>query len=117
MSFYEKHVFVCENDRDPSDPRGSCRARGAEAFTTALRKLCKEAHLKGRVRINKAGCLDLCAQGVVAVVYPEGIWYGGVTEADAREIFEEHILNNRIVERLQIKPRKKQGETGEGART
>lgn len=101
MSFYEKHVFVCENERPASDPRGCCKARGAEEFLTTLKLLCKEGGVK-RVRVNRAGCLDKCSFGAVAVVYPEGVWYGGVTAADAKEIYEEHILNNRPVARLRI---------------
>jgi (2Fe-2S) ferredoxin len=106
MSIFEKHVFVCENDRDPTDPRGCCKARGAEAFVSTLKKLCRESGLKDKVRVNKAGCLDMCAFGPVVVVYPEGVWYKGVTAADAEEIFREHILANRPVERLLLRSKK-----------
>lgn len=102
MSLYEHHVFVCENERPSTDPRGCCKSRGAEPFTAALRTLCKNAGLKGKVRVNKAGCLDQCAFGPVVVIYPEAVWYKGVTEADAQEIFQEHILNGRPVERLRF---------------
>lgn len=56
----------------------------------------------GKVRINQAGCLDRCAQGPVAVVYPEGIWYRYVDEEDVDEIIEQHLVNGKIVERLKI---------------
>lgn len=102
MGFYEKHIFVCENERDPSDARGCCAARGGKEFTAELKRLYKESGVKGKIRINKAGCLDKCAFGVVAVVYPEDVWYGHCTKEDAREIFESHILGNKPVERLRI---------------
>ena len=53
-----------------------------------------------RVRANKAGCLDQCEKGPSVVVYPDAIWYGGVTEADVNEIVEQHILGGRPVQRL-----------------
>src|SRR5262249_49128932 len=52
------------------------------------------------VRANNAGCLDQCARGVSVVVYPEQVWYGGVTVDDVPEIVDEHLVNGRVVERL-----------------
>ena len=57
---------------------------------------------KGGVRINTAGCLDRCDEGPVIVVYPEGVWYTYVDREDIDEIIEEHLLNGRVVKRLQI---------------
>jgi (2Fe-2S) ferredoxin/NAD-dependent dihydropyrimidine dehydrogenase PreA subunit len=59
-----------------------------------------DAGLKGRVRINKAGCLGRCAAGASIVVYPEAVWYGNVKLEDIDDIFEEHVLAGRPVERL-----------------
>lgn len=56
--------------------------------------------MKGKVRINKAGCLDACAQGPAMVVYPEQVWYTPLTEQDMEDIFLEHIQQGRVVERL-----------------
>ena len=57
-------------------------------------------NLAKTIRANVAGCLDACAQGVAVVVYPEGVWYGGVTVADVPEIVESHLIGGRPVERL-----------------
>ena len=54
------------------------------------------------MRANQSGCLDYCEHGVTIVVYPEGVWYGAVTVADADEIFQRHILNGEPVERLRL---------------
>jgi (2Fe-2S) ferredoxin len=54
------------------------------------------------VRANKAGCLDQCEPGPTVVVYPEAVWYGGVTEADVDQIIDEHIVAGRPIERLII---------------
>jgi (2Fe-2S) ferredoxin len=102
MPPYEHHVFVCENVRDPSDPRGCCAAKGAAEVRSRLRELTAEAGLKRRVRINVAGCLDQCAHGVTIVVYPEAVWYGAVTVDDVDEIFRSHVLEGKPVERLRL---------------
>ena len=54
------------------------------------------------MRINGAGCLDQCGHGVAIVVYPEAVWYGCVTPADADELFREHVLGGKPVERLRL---------------
>ena len=56
------------------------------------------------MRVNKAGCLDRCAGGPVAVVYPEGTWYTFVDKADIEEIVEQHLKQGRVVERLLLAP-------------
>jgi (2Fe-2S) ferredoxin len=57
---------------------------------------------EGKVRINKAGCLDRCDHGPVMVVYPEAVWYTYVDKEDVEEIIQEHLINGRVVERLKI---------------
>ena len=57
---------------------------------------------KHQVRVNRAGCLDRCEFGPVMVVYPQGIWYQFVDEADLDEIIESHFKNGQPVERLMI---------------
>ena len=75
---FRHHVFVCENLRDPSDPRGCCAAKGSPAIREAFKQELARRGLKGQIRANAAGCLDACATGPTVVVYPEGVWYGGV---------------------------------------
>lgn len=100
--FYERHIFFCSNQR--TDGRASCEDCGADA----LRAHCKDAikarglNGPGKVRVNKAGCLDRCELGPVAVVYPEGTWYSFVDEQDIDEIVESHLVGGVPVERLKI---------------
>ena len=104
----KRHFFVCQNRRDPSDPKASCAARGSEAIHAAL-KAGQKAHpeLRGAVRINKSGCLDLCAFGPTIVVYPEAVWYSQVTLADVPELIESHVVKGEPVERLRHRSRPK----------
>lgn len=67
-----------------------------------MKKKLYDKGFKRVVRPNKAYCLDQCAKGVAMVVYPDGVWYGGVTPDDVDEIIEEHVENGRVVERLRI---------------
>ena len=102
---YERHLFVCLNERPADHPRGCCHALGGAEVHAHLKALVKQRGLKGRVRANKAGCLDFCEQGVTIVVYPDNVWYGGVKLEDAEEIVDEHLVAGRVVERLRIPER------------
>jgi (2Fe-2S) ferredoxin len=97
---YARHVFVCLNERPPDDPRGCCSARGGKEVHEAFRRELKARNLSRAIRANKSGCLDACERGVTVVVYPEGVWYGGVTAADVPEIVESHLVGGAPVERL-----------------
>lgn len=90
---FQRHVFVCISGK-------TCPDRGGVELHQAL-KLATRARLGAiDVRINKSGCLSQCAHGPIVVVYPEGVWYAGVTLDDVPELVEEHLVNGRPVERL-----------------
>ena len=102
MSRFTHHIFVCENLRPEDDPRGCCAAKGSAEIRKAIKSELKKRGLKGSARANQSGCLDACEFGTAMVVYPEGIWYGGVTLEDVPEIIESHIVSGVPVERLRI---------------
>ncbi|HEY4637365.1 MAG TPA: (2Fe-2S) ferredoxin domain-containing protein [Burkholderiales bacterium] len=104
MSYYERHVFFCCNQRDPADARGCCNAKGASQMRDYAKSRVQALGMAGagKVRINQAGCLDRCAEGPCAVVYPDGVWYTYVDRGDIDEIIEEHLRHGRIVARLRI---------------
>jgi (2Fe-2S) ferredoxin len=99
---YIHHIFVCENKRSPDDPRGSCGQKNSADIRVAMKKEISLCGLKGSIRANNAGCLDQCEKGPTVVVYPEGIWYGGVSVDDVHEIVHSHIIEDKPVERLLI---------------
>jgi (2Fe-2S) ferredoxin len=97
---FEKHIFICVNQREPGAARRSCgEAHGLE-IVDAFKKRLKELNLPIKLRAQKAGCLDICDFGQTVVVYPEGVFYVGVEQGDVEEIIQEHIIHNRPVERL-----------------
>jgi len=109
MPYFEKHIFICENRRDPSNPKGCCAAKGSEAIRSEFKRLLAEKGLRGRMRANAAGCLDQCANGPSVVVYPEQIWYTVPRVEDVLEIVEQHLIGGQPVERLLMRDKKKEG--------
>ena len=103
-SYYQRHIFFCLNQRDNGE--ACCAQHDAQAGFERCKQRVKAAGIngKGGVRVNKAGCLDRCAGGPVAVVYPEAVWYTYVDTSDIDEIVESHLVNGRFVERLLLPP-------------
>jgi (2Fe-2S) ferredoxin len=100
MPFFQRHVFVCTNERAPDHPRGSCKLKGSPEVRDALKAELKKRGLSKIISANNAGCLDQCEQGITVVVYPEQVWYGHVTVADVQEIVEKHLIGGEVVTRL-----------------
>lgn len=100
--YYQHHVFFCTNQRD--DGQSCCQDFKSLEMRNYLKKKCKELGIsgEGKVRINTAGCLDRCNEGPVCVIYPDETWYTWVDSTDIDEILQEHLMNNRVVERLKI---------------
>lgn len=102
QAFFQHHVFFCINERN--DGRACCTDRNAQALQEYAKKRLKILDMNGpgKIRINKAGCLDRCEEGPVLVVYPEGIWYTYIDEEDIDEIVDSHLIAGKPVERLKI---------------
>jgi (2Fe-2S) ferredoxin len=100
MPHFKRHVFVCTNERPADHPRGSCKAKGGVEVRDALKSELTKRGLSKIIRANASGCLDQCERGVTVVVYPEEVWYGGVTVDDIPEIVDQHLVGGEAVERL-----------------
>ena len=98
--YFQRHIFFCLNERKNGE--NCCAMHNAKAGFDRCKSRIKQLGLAGagQVRVNKAGCMDRCAGGPVAVVYPEGVWYTYVDEADIDEIVDSHLVHGRVVERL-----------------
>lgn len=102
MSYYQRHVFFCCNQREPGAQ--SCNNHCSQEMRDYAKDRVKALRLsgQGKVRINQAGCLDRCDEGPVLVIYPEAVWYTYVDREDIDEIITEHLQHGRVVERLRI---------------
>lgn len=103
-SYYQRHIFFCLNQRDNDEM--CCAQHAAQEGFDRCKQRIKELGLAGagQVRVNKAGCLDRCAGGPVAVVYPDSVWYTFVDATDIDEIVESHLKNGKPVTRLMLSP-------------
>jgi (2Fe-2S) ferredoxin len=103
-SYYERHIFFCLNRRDNGE--ACCADHDAQTGFDHCKARVKAEGLAGpgKVRVNKAGCLDRCAGGPVAVVYPDAVWYTYVDQHDIDEIVDSHLKQGKPVERLKLAP-------------
>ena len=98
----EKHVFVCTQGRPPGHPRGSCAEKSSAGVMEEFLNQVQQRVLFDKVAITNTGCMGPCSFGASVLVYPEGVMYGNVSQADVSEIFEEHLIGGKPVERLLV---------------
>jgi (2Fe-2S) ferredoxin/predicted O-methyltransferase YrrM len=98
MEPFRLHLFVCTQQKPEGIP--SCPARGSVAVLGALDREIQVRGLNHDVQLTTCGCMGLCDEGPVMVVYPAGVWYRRVQPSDISDIVSTHLGNGKPVNRL-----------------
>ena len=87
----ETHLFICTNHRENE---GSCARKGSVELREKVKKICQDPARgwHGRIRVNTAGCLGRCEEGIATVFYPQGEWVTGLNAED-EDVLEKKITS------------------------
>jgi (2Fe-2S) ferredoxin len=88
-----RHLFVCCNDRASGKP--ACGPRGGDALVAAVQRELLVRRATAAL-VTPCGCLGPCFDGPNAVIYPDGVWYAGLTEGDAAALVD-HLIDGAPV--------------------
>lgn len=91
---YVQHILVC------TDSKSKACKKGGPAILKAFQAAIKARKLHRQIIVSEIGHVGGCSLGPNVIVYPDGVWYGTVTEADVEEIIEQHLLGGVVVTRL-----------------
>jgi (2Fe-2S) ferredoxin len=88
-SGFRRLILVCVNEREVGEV--ACGGRNSRDIHFKIKQHVKAKGLSREIRVSKTRCLGHCEVGPTVAVYPDRIWYGGVTLDDADEIIRRHV--------------------------
>lgn len=91
---FQKHIFVCVNQREPGE-RVCCAERGAAEMREYLKAQVKARGLGKKVRVYNSGCQDQCEQGPNILIFPDNVWLKGVRKEDLDAILNQYVFQTK----------------------
>lgn len=96
------HIFVCTSCRTNGAQKGYCHQKDSVKIIGKFMEEIEDRDLSGDCMVSNTGCFGICNRGPIAVIYPQGIWYGGLSVDAVEEIMDQHIEGGGIAEKYQI---------------
>jgi (2Fe-2S) ferredoxin/predicted O-methyltransferase YrrM len=98
MEPFRHHIFVCTQQK--AEGVTSCPGNRSLQMLQTLQQEIGAQGLDDEVQVSTCGCLGLCDDGPIMIVYPEGTWYRRVQSEDVREIVSSHLRSGQPASRL-----------------
>lgn len=96
------HIFVCTSCRTNGTQKGFCHQKDSVKIIEKFMQEIEDRDLTGDCMVSNTGCFGICSRGPIAVIYPEGTWYGALTEDAVEEIMDQHIEGGSVAKKYQI---------------
>ncbi|MDR0571028.1 MAG: (2Fe-2S) ferredoxin domain-containing protein [Clostridiales Family XIII bacterium] len=96
------HIFICNSCKIKGEPKGFCNQKGSPTLLQKLIEEIDDRELSSDCLVTATSCFQICDKGPIAVVYPEGVWYGNLDEKAVEEICERHLEGGTPVEELML---------------
>ena len=101
MNKPKHHIFVCSSSRVNGQQKGFCHSKDSVGLIGHFLEEITDREQEDEIMVTNTGCLSLCNKGPIVIIYPEGIWYGGVNGNDVEDILDA-LENGEALERLEI---------------